>query len=237
MKKDSFHLSHHKSVLVVAAHPDDEVLGCGGTMARLSDAGCSVHILVMGEGITSRQDSRSPELVKKEIEKLHSEVKRASKCVGAASSEVLNFPDNRFDTVPLLDLIKAVSKKKEEVKPSLILTHYGNDLNIDHRVLFQAVITSCRPMAGEVVREILSFEVPSSTEWQANGTSFMPDMYVGLKESHLDAKIKGMETYSSEKRAFPHPRSPEAIRALSVWRGSNCGEAFAESFKVIRRLV
>jgi LmbE family N-acetylglucosaminyl deacetylase len=226
-------------VLAVASHPDDEILGCGATMARMSEEGAQVHILIMGEGITSRQDARDRSVVQEELQRLHADVQAAASIVGAVSAEVLEFPDNRFDSVPLLELVKAVERKKSEVSPTVILTHHANDLNIDHRCTFEAVMTACRPVEDEAVREILSFEVPSSTEWRAPtaGNAFLPVQYVAVTADHVERKISAMEAYGSERRAYPHPRSPEALRALAQWRGCSVGTEYAEAFEVIRKLV
>ena len=226
-------------ILVVVAHPDDEILGCGATMARLSEEGNEIHILILGEGITSRQDIREPEAAESELHKLHLHVREAASIVGAKSSQVLNFPDNRFDSVALLDIIKAVEKKKEEISPEIVLTHHAGDLNIDHQRTFQAVLTACRPIQGETVKEIYAFEVPSSTEWQAQTSenAFLPTQYVAIKEKHLDTKVAAMQVYASECREYPHPRSPEALRLLAKWSGVNVGMLYAEAFEVIRRIV
>lgn len=226
------------SVLVVASHPDDEVLGCGATMARLAERGHDIHILILGEGITSRQNTRNTEAAADELTRLHSDARKAGDALGAATVEVLGFPDNRFDSVDLLDIVKAVEAKKLAVHPEIVYTHHGGDLNIDHRRTFDAVMAACRPVVGESVRTILSFEVPSSTEWQAPAAAsvFLPNEYVVLEERHLEAKIAGMEAYRSEARSYPHPRSPEALRILAQWRGVNVGAQLAEAFSVVRRI-
>ena len=230
-----------KSILVVVAHPDDEILGCGGTMNRLSAEGHKVHILIMGEGMTSRENwkkqtkSRSAGL----LSKLHAHALKAAKLVKAKEVTVLNFPDNRFDSVALLDLVKAVENRKRAVDPHIIFTHHANDLNIDHRLTFQAVMTACRPMKEERVREIYSFEVPSSTEWQSqtSNQTFRPTAYVSLKRKHVYAKLCAMKAYSTEVRAYPHPRSIRALRAHCEWRGSSAGMEFAECFEVVRKII
>jgi LmbE family N-acetylglucosaminyl deacetylase len=225
-----------KKILVIASHPDDEILGCGGTMRKLSEEGNHIYVLILGEGITSRQEIRDPEKVKKEIFKLHKEVSEASKIVGAKNYKVLNIPDNRFDSVDLLDIIKEIEKVKTEFKPDVIFTHHCSDLNVDHRITFNAVLTACRPLMNETVKEIYSFEVPSSTEWQYQNSenSFKPNYYVKLDKKHLTAKIKAMEVYSSEKRNMNHPRSPKSLESLAKWRGSNISQHYAECFEVIR---
>ena len=225
-----------KKILVVAAHPDDEILGCGGTISKLSKKGYEIRILILGEGITSRQQERNPDAAEKLLMKLHSEVSKAAKIVGAKSATVLNFPDNRFDGVDLLEIIKEIEKVKNEFKPEIIFTHHPYDLNVDHRVTFNAVITASRPLQGESVKEIYSFEIPSSTEWQYQNSinSFHPQCFFSLSKTDITKKIKAMEVYSGEKRKYPHPRSSQALLQLAGFRGTQCGNNLAESFEIIR---
>jgi len=226
-------------ILVVAAHPDDEILGCGATMSKLSEQKNEIHILILGEGITSRHNLCNSNEMKAELENLQLEAKNAAKIIGANSIEFVNFPDNRFDSVSLLDIIKAVEKKKNELKPQIVFTHHAHDLNIDHQRTFQAVLTSCRPMKNETVREIYSFEIPSSTEWQFQSAMnvFLPTQYFTISEKHLIAKISAMNVYSSEIRDYPHPRSLKALRLLAEYRGVTVGEKYAEGFVVVRKII
>jgi LmbE family N-acetylglucosaminyl deacetylase len=228
-----------KKIFIIAAHPDDEILGCGATISRLAEEGNSISILILGEGITSRQNVRDSQIVNNQIEILHSESENAAKLVGAMNSEVLNFPDNRFDSLPILDIIKSIEVRKEKIRPDIIFTHHPRDLNVDHRKTFEAVLTACRPFGEETVREIYSFEIPSSTEWQAQGfnNSFTPNLYIKVEDRQVMAKISAMESYSSEKREYPHPRSPEALKVIASWRGINIGAKYAECFEIIRKIV
>lgn len=227
-----------KTILVVAAHPDDEILGCGGTINKLSIDN-TIHILILGEGITSREEKPKRVEVQTEIENLHNCAIKVSKIIGAESIRILSFPDNRFDSVCLLDVIKSIENAKKQLKPDVIFTHHPEDLNIDHRITFKAVLTACRPSLIETVKEIYSFEVPSSTEWQyqTSNNTFKPNLFITLDEMHINAKIESMETYISERRNYPHPRSPEAIRVLAKYRGINVSTEFAESFEIIRKII
>jgi len=231
-------MKNNKIVLIIASHPDDEVLGCGGTINKMSTEGHRVHILILGEGLTSRNTKRDMRVFQKKLNQLHKEVGKATKILGAASCEILNYPDNRFDSIDLLDIVKSIEIKKNIIKPDIIFTHHSEDLNIDHRITFQAVLTACRPLKNESVKEIYSFEIASSTEWQTQKPEYMfcPTQYVKLNESNLMKKIMAMEIYSSEKRKYPHPRSPEAIKILAQYRGVNIGVEFAECFEVVRRI-
>lgn len=230
-------MDNHKTILIIAAHPDDEILGCGGTMARLAEEGNEVHILIMAEGLTSRDNTRDRESRKNELSELSLTAKNAGDIVGAKSVELMDFPDNRMDGVDRLDVIKVIERKVEEIQPSVIFTHFANDLNIDHRITNDAVITACRPMPGQIVKEIYFFEVPSSTEWQVGGRIFTPNYFISLTEGQFLKKRKALEVYKSEMREFPHSRSIEAVEALAKWRGATCGYPFAEAFIVGRKVV
>jgi LmbE family N-acetylglucosaminyl deacetylase len=223
-------------VLVVAAHPDDEVLGCGGTAARLAQEGHAVHIAIMAEGITSRHTQRD-QADAQQLSRLHQQAHAAAAKMGAKDVVLFKLPDNRLDTVPLLEVIKLVEELVDKLKPEVIYTHHPGDLNIDHEVVHRAVLTATRPMAGHPVREIYAFEVPSSTEWafQRLQPSFRPNVFVDVT-STLDAKLDAMACYDSESREFPHPRSPEALRALATRWGCVVGCPAAEAFELVRSI-
>ena len=223
-------------VLVVAAHPDDEVLGCGATAARLVVEGHDVHFAILGEGITSRHRGRS-DADPAEVAALRQKAHAAAAKLGVKNVVLHKLPDNRLDTVPLLDIVKIVEDLVGGIRPEIIYTHHGGDLNIDHEVVNRAVLTATRPMGGQPVREIYAFEVPSSTEWafQHLEPAFRPNVFVGVSQT-LEAKIAAMECYESEARQFPHPRSPEALRALAMRWGSVAGCAAAEAFELLRSI-
>ena len=221
-------------VLVIAAHPDDEILGCGGTAARLVRDGHDVHFAIMGEGITSRHSQRDAADAD-QLARLHRQAHAAAAKVGVKSVLLHKLPDNRLDTVPLLEVVKLIEQLIERIKPQVIYTHHAGDLNVDHGVIHRAVLTATRPVTGQPVREIYAFEVPSSTEWafQRVGPSFRPNVFVDIA-STLEAKTAAMECYETEARKFPHPRSPEALRARATHWGSVVGCAAAEAFELIR---
>jgi len=228
-----------KRIMLVVAHPDDEVLGLGATMNNLiSDFDAKTHVVVLGEGITSRSDARNKEKWKAELDIHKKNIHAAQKAIGYHSVSTYDFPDNRFDTVSLLDLIKVVEKEKQSFKPDVIFTHHGGDLNIDHQRTFDAVITACRPMEQENVKTIITFETPSGTEWRASTDPrhFVPNFYVGILEKNLQAKIKAMECYQFEKRKYPHPRSPEALKIQAQRWGITVGKKYAEAFMLVRSI-
>ncbi len=229
----------NKRILVVVAHPDDELLGLGATMnCLIEDFGCIVRVVILGEGITSRSDTRDVLKWEKELEIHRSNIEAARKAIGYESVGIYDFADNRFDTVALLEIVKVIEKEKERFKPELIFTHHGGDLNIDHQRTFEAVITGTRPMANEMVKTIIAFETPSGTEWRASSDPkhFIPNMFFSVSEKNIIAKIKGMEAYEYEKRDYPHPRSPEALKIQAQRWGIVIGEKFAEAFMLIRNI-
>ena len=223
-----------KKILIVAAHPDDEVLGCFGTVSKLIKEGYEAYTLILGEGKTSRLDTRKIEENKEQLEILNNEIKKANDIIGIKKCFVHDFPDNRFDSVDLLDIIKVISKIKEEIKPDIVFTHYENDLNIDHKITYQAVITATRPIENESVKEIYSFEVLSSTEWQYP-LSFNPDVYFDI-ENTLNLKLDAMKCYQSELCLYPHPRSIEGIELNAKYNGMRVGKKYVEAFKTVRRI-
>ena len=221
-------------LLVVAAHPDDEILGCGGTIAKLSQEN-EIYVLILGEGITSRDISDNKKT--EELSKLKCEVLAANNILGTKKVFTEDLPDNKFDIVPLLEIIKIVESHIQKINPEIVYTHHRGDLNIDHRITFNAVLTACRPIDGNPVKKLLSFEVPSSTEWnvQDASTNFNPNVYEDISET-IDQKTDAMSAYQNEIRLSPHPRSVEKIRSLAETRGTAAGMNFAEAFMLIREL-
>jgi len=230
----------NKKVMIVVAHPDDELLGLGASMNRLIlDYGIQTHVVILGEGITSRSDTRDVEKWNAEIEVHRGNIYTAQKAIGYHSVNIYDFPDNRFDTVALLDIIKVIEREKQAFQPEIIFTHYGGDVNIDHQRTFEAVMTSCRPMEHEIVHTIVTFETPSGTEWRASSDPrhFLPNFFISVFKEHIQAKIKGMESYEFEKRTYPHPRSPEALEIQAQRWGVACGLPYAEAFMIIRNIA
>lgn len=225
------------SVLVAAAHPDDEILGAGGAMHRHITKGDRVTVLILGEGITSRYQNRS-QAPKKDVIALEKRSRKALNSLGVKEIFYYRLPDNRFDSVDLLDIVKIVETVKKKVRPNIIYTHHSGDLNCDHRLTCQAVVTATRPMPGETVKRILSFEVPSSTEWNfaQPEQAFVPNVYMDITK-HLAAKVKAFGMYDSEVQPDHFPRSARGIETLAAWRGLQIGVKAAESFKLLRDLL
>ena len=221
-----------KSILVVAAHPDDEVLGCGGYIANQVRSGGEVFVTFLSDGVTSRQGN----LGLQEIESRRNAARLASKVLGVSEVSFGDYPDNKLDTAPLLEIIRTIETVVERVLPQTVLTHFGGDLNIDHRIVNQAVLTACRPAPKQGVKEVLFFEVPSSTEWQVpiEGEAFTPTWFEDISET-LEIKTKALTVYEHELREWPHPRSVKAVEHLAHWRGASCGVDAAEAFVLGRR--
>lgn len=226
------------TTLILAAHPDDEVLGCGGTMARLAGEGHAVHVVIMAEGATSRDPVRDRSTRAGELSGLAAAAHRAGEVLGVASVELLAFPDNRMDSLDRLDIVKTVEALVARHAPDTVFTHHAGDVNIDHRRLHEAVVTACRPQPGHPVRRLLFFEVASSTEWQPPGSApaFHPAVFVDIADT-LERKLTALAAYAAEMRPWPHSRSPEAVTHLARWRGASAGRAAAEAFMLGRAIV
>jgi len=206
-------------ILIVAAHPDDECLGAGATISILSTIQ-NVNLLLLGKG----RDKSVIECVKKSADVLN-----------IGQFVALDFPDQKYDTVPMLEINQAVEEIIDKWKPEIIYTHHRNDLNKDHRICHGAVITACRPQPGAIVKKIYAFEILSSTEWQYP-FSFNPNVYVPI-DGALRAKTVAMQMYGPETREAPHPRSIQGIVNLAKYRGQQVGVEFAEAFELVREIT
>lgn len=216
------------NVMVIAAHPDDELLGVGGTILKHTRAGDSVLAVIVGEGATSRGTRAG------EVEALNKSALKAAEVLGVAPPVMLGFPDNRLDSVDMLDVVQSIEALIAQHKPSVVYTHHSGDLNIDHRIVHDVVRTACRPLPGSPVREIYAFETVSSTEW--GSTPFFPTRFVEITDE-LSEKLKALACYESEMRSPPHARSLIAVDALAKTRGANVGVLAAEAFEVVMQLV
>lgn len=221
--------------LIIAAHPDDEVLGCGGAILKLTAAGAEVHIAFLADGI----GARNPDPARREAElaQRRAAAKAAARILGVASLSFDDLPDNRLDSIPVLDITQKVEALIDQHRPTCLFTHHAGDLNIDHRRTHQAVITACRPQRGHPVRTLLCFELPSSTEWQppGSGLAFTPHWFVDISAT-LEGKLAALDAYAAELRDWPHPRSRQGIEHLARWRGASVGCDAAEAFMLARHL-
>jgi len=219
------------NVLVVAAHPDDEALGCGGTIAKHIAQGDFVCVVFMTAGVSSRDNSSNNDT---ELRRLAME--QALATLGVHNFHCYDFPDNQMDSVPLLSVVKCIEELLERYQPSIVYSHFAHDLNIDHRITHQAVMTACRPIKGSSVKKILSFEVLSSTEWQSPSTPNFQGQYIVDISQYWSKKEQALQCYQEELRQFPHSRSLECIEALATLRGASHGFFRGEAFQVERIL-
>jgi LmbE family N-acetylglucosaminyl deacetylase len=222
-------------IMVIAAHPDDEVLGCGGVIARHVRAGDSVRVVILAEGVTSRIGVTARA---EALQQLRTAAAQANQILGATELLLEGLPDNRLDSLDRLAVIQRVEAHIERWQPTVVYTHHVGDVNVDHQVLHHAVVTACRPQPGRSVERLLFFEVASSTEWQppGSGVPFQPNWFVDISET-LDAKLAALEAYRAEMRGWPHPRSLRAVEHMARWRGSSVGVAAAEAFGLGRQIL
>jgi LmbE family N-acetylglucosaminyl deacetylase len=220
-----------KSVLIVAAHTDDEALGCGGTIARHVAEGDVVHAIFMADGVNSRSEAAQDDL-----ENRNAAAEHAREILGISENVYLGLPDNRLDSLPLIEIIQRLEPIVRKLQPNIIYTHHHGDLNVDHQITHQAVLTACRPMPGSTVQAIYAFEVMSSTEWAApTAQPFIPNHYVDIS-TQLNTKLDALKAYQLEMRDAPHSRSTEHLSTLARHRGYSVGMVAAEAFMTIRTL-
>ena len=218
-------------IAAIFAHPDDEVLGCGASLALHADRGDQVRILLLATGLAARAKPSAAAL-----KTLRTQAQAAAEVLGATSVDFADFPDNAMDSVPLLAVVKQVEQFLGRHGADVIYTHHAGDLNVDHRVTHQAVVTATRPTPGAGDIEILASEVNSSTEWATPPLApFVPTDFVDVAAT-LQRKIDALSCYASEVRGWPHPRSADGVRALGRWRGTSCGCEAAEAFSLVRRI-
>lgn len=215
------------NVLVIAPHPDDEVLGCSGTIAKHSQLGDEVYLCIVTKAYT-------PEWSQEYLDNKLQEIKEASEILGITRKYFLDFPTVKLDTFPQKDLNNSIYKIVSETKPDVTYIPHKGDLNRDHRLIFEASLVALRPLANKV-KKILSYEVPSETEWGQSLEPFLPTVYVDISDFIL-LKINAMKAYRSELKEFPHPRSLETIEALARKRGSEINTGYAEAFQLIREV-
>jgi len=215
-------------VLCVAAHADDEVLGCGGTLARYADNGSQVTVIFVSDGVTARSDDGTSTMERESF------AKAALEILGVNDIYHLRFPDNQLDSIPLLAIVKKLEKCLDQINPNIIFTHHIGDLNIDHQITCRAVMTALRPVPESRVTRILSFEVLSSTEWAIPGVdTFTPNYFVDIS-STIDKKIQAIGHYQYEMRTVPHARSTENVGNLARYRGNSVGLHYCEAYCLLR---
>lgn len=226
-----------KTILVVAAHPDDEILGVGATIAKHKAQGDRAIALILGQGIASRDNVKKEEIAQL-IEELEDAAMTAGQIIGYDKLYFAHLPDNQFDSINLLEIVKIIEKYSVQIGPDIIYTHHNGDLNIDHQLTNQAVLTATRPIGNTYVKEIYTFETLSSTEWNFNNrkAAFLPNVFNNI-EDYMEQKIKAMQCYHSELCSFPHPRSLKGIEIAAQRWGMTVGMKQAEAFELIRKII
>ena len=217
-------------VLVFAAHPDDELLGLGATLARHAAAGDEVTCVIVSEGASARYPSGADE-------ELRSSGRAAASVLGTHDLRFLGLRDQHLDELPVIEVTRPLEAIVTELRPHLVYTHHWGDLNRDHRVVSEAVMVACRPVADGAPRRLLCFETPSSTEWSSTDPSlaFLPNVFHDVGAT-IDRKLQAMACYRTEVRPHPHPRSLESLRTRAAYWGQHAGLAYAEPFVLVREI-
>ena len=224
-----------KNVLVIAAHPDDEVLGMGGTIAKLVKDGCEVNVLIVTDG-SSSQYRDSVDLMKI-INDKKKETWACAQTLGVKNVYYGEQPDMRLDSTPHICINKVIEGLIDELQPDTVFTHFWGDVNRDHQEVYKSVLVAVRPVLGQVVKELYCFRVPSSTEWtpMKPDTMFVPNVFVDIRDV-VEQKYAAFAKYSTELRDYPHPRSVQHLRELDIARGLEVGQGPTETFMLLRKL-
>lgn len=224
-----------KRVLVIAAHPDDEVYGMGGTIAKMAAQGHEVYVLIVTDGCTAQYAGRPdlPEI----IEKKHAEALEANRLLGVKEVHFGPFPDMRLDTVPHVELNRLIEETVDAVQPDVVYTHFYGDVNLDHQIVYRSTLVAVRPVLGQCVRELYCYRVPSATEWspQLEHIAFLPNVMTDIS-GFEDVKEQALLAYQTEIRAYPHPRSPQYVRETDLVKGLEWGLGSAEAFLLLRQI-
>jgi LmbE family N-acetylglucosaminyl deacetylase len=213
------------TVLVIGAHPDDEVLGAGGTMAKHAVAGDEVHTLIVTEGTTQQYDDATL------IAQKRDEARQCAKCLGCTEVHFGDLPDMRLDETPHVEINAVIEDICETVKPDVVYTHSRREVNRDHTAVYDSTLVATRPGSG--VSTVIAYETPSSTDFTPTTDGFEPDLFVDI-EDYLEQKIEAFQSYETELREYPHPRSEKALRAMGNARGAASGMEAAEAFDILR---
>jgi len=218
-------------VLVIAPHPDDEVLGCGGTIAKHVSEGSEVYLCVVTKAY-------SPDWSEKIIEVKRQEVLKVTEILGIKEVYYLDLPTVKLDTIPQKELNESIARVIGKVKPEVVYIPHKGDVNKDHRLVFEAAMVALRPLRGSTVSRILCYETLSETEWGATDTEgfFVPNVYINIAGT-LEVKLEAMSVYRTELKDYPHPRSLEMLRILAGKRGSEAGFVAAEAFMLVREII
>lgn len=223
-------------VLVIAAHPDDEVLGMGGTIAKYASRGDKVAILIVTDGSTSqyRDDPKLEDILRSK----RVETNNSAALLGIRHVYYGELPDMRLDVTPHIDINRVIEKTIDEFRPTIVFTHFIGDVNKDHQRVYESTLVACRPVSEQCVKKIFLYSVPSSTEWNAQTATnvFLPNWYEDISGEYAEKKYKAMECYKTELRDYPHPRSIQYLRTADITEGNRVGLLAAESFLLLRSI-
>lgn len=220
------------NILVVGAHPDDEVLGVGGTLAWHRDHGDKTYVCIISEGASAQYKQ------KKMISVRRKAAQKAAKILGVSEIFLHDLPDSKLESVDHIIINAILEKCVARVRPSVVYTHFKQDVDLDHRRVFDSTMVAVRPKLSTSVRKVLSYEVPGQTHWlgPSADAAFVPDVFIDISR-HLSTKFAALKCYDSEIGAFPFPRSLEGLEALAKWRGLNAGLTAAEGFMLMREVI
>jgi LmbE family N-acetylglucosaminyl deacetylase len=226
-------------ILIISAHPDDDILGCGGLLSKIRDAEKSVKVVFLAEGSSCRFPSNeiSSNIVSSEIYNRNRCGKKALQYLGVNEFEFYNFPCGRLDTLPIIDINKIIEQEITKFRPDTVFTHSMLDANNDHKIVNKATLMATRPLPNSGINNVYSYEVLSSSEWNFGGGQFEPNLFVELNEKQVSEKIHALKIYASEMRDYPFPRSGEGVRINCQYRGMQVGVKYAEAFRVLRSTI
>jgi LmbE family N-acetylglucosaminyl deacetylase len=218
-------LFSNENVLVIAAHPDDETIGMGGTIHKLSLLGSKVRVVFLSDGVGARKE------IRESLESRRTAANNALRLLNCSEVYFYDFPDNCMDTAPFIDIVKTIETNIHLFNPTVLFTHFPHDLNVDHRITSQACLVAARPKVNSKIKSLFYFEVQSSTEWNFGASQFMPSLFVDITNS-FESKMKALREYQVEIEDFPEARSYVGLEARSTVRGVTVGVSNAEAFQV-----
>ena len=225
-----------KRILIIAAHPDDEVLGCGGIIAKSREKSFDIKVVFIAEGSSCRHDDYKSELALNEIKTRQNYALNALKTLGVTNYQFYDLPCGRLHQIPIIEINKIIEKNISEFEPDTVFTHSENDANNDHNIVYQSSIMATRPTLTKNISKLFSYEVLSTSEWRFD-RNFLPNYFFKISKSDLKIKCNALKEYKSEHKSFPFPRSKDGIITLAKFRGMQCGSEFAEAFKLIRQFA
>lgn len=236
MNKSTIASASPPRILVVAAHPDDEVLGLGGTIAKYSRAGTEIALLIVTDGSSSqyRDNPDLPEILAAKKQ----ETARCANLLGISRVLYGNLPDMRLDVTPHVQINQVIESVIDSFQPTWVFTHFPGDVNADHQRVAHSTLVACRPTAGQCVKKLLFYSVPSATEWNAPSASnaFLPNVFMDITGPCADLKYRAFACYETELRPYPHPRSVQYLQTADTAVGNRVGLSAAEAFMLVRSI-